>query len=287
MTNNPGARAVSQLIVRAGHAITLPAAIHQHSNVIIEYGAQVNVIHNSSGWFALVSNGDMEIAGRIEYRHALTQEGAVSVRLDTGEVYSHTYPKPARGGRGGDGAPTGGNVGGQGAEGTASHGGGGGGGAAFKHGGRGEGSPGRGQFGGYRYSSSTARGGRGGKAKRFGAGGLVLLFARGKLTFKRGYSVDLRGENGNNGTSGSDGLSRSIYDYAACGGGGGGPAGAGGHLLAVAKEFEFPGNGALFAVVYGGLGGMGGNPGRTSEYAAQWGMRGENGVSGSVNQILL
>ncbi|MGE8036835.1 phage tail protein [Lysinibacillus sp. NPDC093692] len=126
-------------------------------------------------------------------------------------------------------------------------------------------------------NNNGADGGAGGVGQ--GAGGFVLLIAKGKITMGSGSRIEVQGGAGGNGGSAN---SYGTYTIGASGGGGGGGAGGGTVLLLYGDSYSNNGGGFSLS---GGTGGSGGYPVNSSsspgiEY-------GGSGTSGTAGQFLV
>ncbi|KEK13013.1 hypothetical protein EP18_03885 [Lysinibacillus sphaericus] len=144
-------------------------------------------------------------------------------------------------------------------------------------GGPSQGAGGGGGGGGYTntYNNSGADGGYGGAGQ--GAGGFVLLMAKGKITINTGARIEANGGNGGNGGSGNS-YGANPTEGGASGGGGGGGAGGGCVLMLYGDTYSNAGT----ISVNGGSNGAGGYPSTSQVPGIEWGGSGGGGTSGTI-----
>lgn len=275
--------AINNLVVDSGQVVNIPPRLYNYDTIYVKVGGTLKINENSSRW--VVFNVKTFICeGMIEYINFKRGTGTVDFMLENGEKISHTFIE-SFGGSGGNGSGNGRQQGGLGYNSNNYEGGGGGSGAYYTgHPNvnlpgisatnfRGAPSP---------SGNSYAYGGNGGR-QPFGHGGLIYIIAE-KIVFGASAKINLKGNNGVDGSNGGGGAcygGGQIY-YFAGGGGGGGTSGCNGGVLKV-KCPNVVNN--PYVDVNPGNGGNGGNGGSTSNcsYKGQNGLQGDMGEQGYVD----
>ncbi|WP_047451723.1 hypothetical protein [Alistipes sp. ZOR0009] len=271
---------MEDFVVKSGETKKIYPRLYRFNNFIIETNATLIVPERSNQWLTVLCEGDIVIDGLLVYRKFYSEGGIVSTVLPDNTKIDHQFKCSALGGKGGNGGVNYGNPdapGGIGVSGSKLFGGGGGAGGYWSEPSNHSGANASEWHGGVSFSNNI--GGDGGISTFARHGGLVYFSSM--KTFSGIGIIDLRGDDGNVGISGTRGWGApGKYGQGNAGGGGGAPAGDGGRLIIKAKEVLLKEPEYKLEGGKGGKGGMAGNANETE--IAQNGEDGGDGCTGYV-----